>query len=284
MASLGPSDWLWKPDTGYYTESAEDIFKNPYLPDQRFLQDRRLMSLFNEYGKLSPQSEILEIGCGRSPWLPYLARTTGCRAVGLDIEPHAAELARANLAGAHVQGEILCRDAFDLQANEDLCNRFDLVYSLGVVEHLDDAPDKLNRLARYVKPGGQLLTLVPNLQGLNWMLQRLGSLRVLKAHVVYTAETLKNVHERAGLQTVESDYLGFMNAFLSSSLGEQGLRQRLHRACCRLFAVMAALWSRSAVPKPEWRWLAPLVFCVGRRAESDIQAARLSDETLVCRS
>ena len=139
MASLGPSDWLWKPDTGYYTESAEDIFKNPYLPDQRFLQDRRLMSLFNEYGKLSPQSEILEIGCGRSPWLPYLARTTGCRAVGLDIEPHAAELARANLAGAHVQGEILCRDAFDRQANEDLCNRFDLVYSLGVVEHLDDA-------------------------------------------------------------------------------------------------------------------------------------------------
>ena len=72
MASLGPSDWLWKPDTGYYTESAEDIFKNPYLPDQRFLQDRRLMSLFNEYGKLSPQSEILEIGCGRRQERSYL--------------------------------------------------------------------------------------------------------------------------------------------------------------------------------------------------------------------
>ncbi|MBD0315419.1 MAG: class I SAM-dependent methyltransferase [Nitrospiraceae bacterium] len=280
MASLGASDWLWKPDTGYYTETAEDVLKNPYLPDPGFLQDRRIMTVFTDYGKISAESDVLEIGCGRSPWLPYLARTTGCRAVGVDIEPHAAELARANMAGAQVQGEIFCRDAFDVQANADLMNRFDLVYSLGVVEHLENAPEKLDILARYLKPGGRLMTLVPNLQGLNWTLQRLGSLRVLQAHVVYTAEMLKIVHERAGLQSVTADYIGFMNAYLSSSLGEPALRQRLHRACCRMLAIATALWTRSSAPTPEWPWLAPMVFCVGRRIEAESPTTMLSAPVL----
>jgi hypothetical protein len=100
---------------------------------------------------------------------------------------------------------------------------------------------------------------------------------------VYTAETLKTVHERAGLQGVTADYIGFMNAYLSSSLGEPALKQRLHRACCRVLAIMTALWTRSSVPTPEWRWLAPMVFSVGRRVAVDIPTPMLSDPALASR-
>ncbi len=266
MATVGPSDWLWKQETGFYTGSAAQLVRNPLLPNERFVQDRRMMELFHRHGGLAETTAALEIGCGQSPWLPYLARTYGCAVTGLDIEQHAADLAQANLIGAGVTGEIFCRDAFDPALNEDLAGRFDLVFSLGVVEHLPNVSDHLAVLAGYLRSGGRLLTIVPNLQGLNWALQRFASRRVLDAHVVYTPETLRQAHERAGIPVAETGYLGFLNGFLSSSLGARGARQRLHTLCCRSLAIASAAWSRTGLATPEWRWMAPLVYVVGHKA------------------
>jgi 2-polyprenyl-3-methyl-5-hydroxy-6-metoxy-1,4-benzoquinol methylase len=274
MVPVGASDWLWKEETGFYSESAEELLRRPYLPDERFVQDRRLIRVLRRYGNLSQQSRVLEIGCGRSPWLPYLARTIGCEVVGLELEPHAAELARANLAGAHVEGTILCRDAFDAHLNADLSGHFDLVFSLGVVEHLPNVTEQLRVLAGYLKPGGRLLTLVPNLQGMNWAIQKLASQRVLDAHVIYTRETLRAVHEEAGFRNLAADYLGFWNSFLTSSLGERSPKQRMHYLFCRSLALAAAAWGRMRLPMPEWRWLAPLVFVIA--TPSGAQAPRPS--------
>lgn len=276
MAAVGPSDWLWKAETGFYTGSTAELRRNPTLPNERFVQDQRMMRLFHRCGNLSSRSRVLEIGCGQSPWLPYLARAIGCEVTGLDIEQHAADLAQANLAGAQVEGTILCRDAFNADLNADLAGRFDLVFSLGVVEHLPNVSAQLAVLAGYLKPGGRIITLVPNLQGINWALQRFASLRVLNAHIVYTTETLRAVHEDAGLLIMEAGYLGFLNGFLSSSLGATGVRQRVHHLCCRSLAIAAAVWNRTGFPMPEWRWMAPLVFVVGAR--SDVQPSWTQSE------
>jgi hypothetical protein len=78
-------------------------------------------------------------------------------------------LACTNLAAAGVNGDIYCRDAFDLESNENLW-------------------------------GGPEETLVPNLQGVNWILQRMVSLCVLQAHVVYSMDTLPTAHDQADLE------------------------------------------------------------------------------------
>lgn len=80
-------------------------------------------------------------------------------------------LASANLEGAGGTGEIYCRDAFVLDKNRDLLGRFELVYSMGVFEHNDDVVEKLLVLRNYLKDGGRTLTVVPNLGGVNWLLQ-----------------------------------------------------------------------------------------------------------------
>lgn len=270
MNSLGPSEWLWKEGTGYYNDQEADLLREPYLPNERFMQDQRVMQLFSEYGGLTHASpQVLEIGCGRSPWLPHLARTAGCRPAGIDLEPYAAQLARANLAGAGVEGDIYCRDAFDLQSNKSLWGRFDLAYSLGVIEHLPDVSDKIKILARYVKPGGRVITLVPNMQGMNWILQRMGSLHVLQAHVVYTADSLRLAHEQAGLKTIAAGYLGFVNGFLSSSIGESRMRKAAHYGFCRALAICGAVWMRAGLPTTEWPLVAPFVFYVGNNSQLD---------------
>jgi cyclopropane fatty-acyl-phospholipid synthase-like methyltransferase len=218
MNPVGPSEWLWKEGSGYYTETESDLLQKPCLPNERSVRDQRMMRLFRGHAGLVQGSEILEIGCGRSPWLPYLARTIGCRVSGIEIEPYASRLARANLAGLGVKGEIYCRDGFDPHQNVDLWGRFDLVYSLGVIEHLDRVSEKLRALAYFLKPGGRLLSVVPNLQGINWAMQRFTSLPVLQAHVVYDTASLQQVHERAGFETVAREYVGFFDGFLTSSI------------------------------------------------------------------
>jgi 2-polyprenyl-3-methyl-5-hydroxy-6-metoxy-1,4-benzoquinol methylase len=265
MNSVGPSEWLWKEGAGYYRHTESELLEKPYLPSDRFLRDQRIMRMFQHDGRVSSGSEVLEIGCGRSPWLPYLAKKLGCRVSGIDIEAHAAKLASANLAGSGVTGQIYCRDGFDVRQNKDLWGQFDLVYSLGVVEHLDDVSNKLRALACFLKPGGRVLSMVPNLQGINWVMQRFGSLPVLRAHVVYTTDTLTDIHEQAGYQTEMSAYLGFFDGFLTNPAGESPFRQGLHARACRVLGLCGAAWSRLGLPTKESAWAAPLVVYVGTK-------------------
>lgn len=269
MTQLRPSTTLWKEGGGYYFESPEKLAREPVLPDDRRLRDRRVMELFERYGDLSTGSRVLEVGCGCSPWLPYLARQKGCSVVGIDVERFAAELARANLAGAGARGEILCRDAFDLRQNQDLLEKFNLVYSMGVIEHYQDAVERLAVLAKYLQDGGRILTMVPNLQGVNWLLQRLASRERLEMHVIYDRERLSRAHERAGLETIAAGYIGFYDGYLTAVTESTGkLKRRLHRWLCWGSSMLSEAWLRTGRGRaaPELPWIAPFVFYVGRRA------------------
>jgi hypothetical protein len=111
------------------------------------------------------------------------------------------------------------------------------------------------------------LTTVPNLQGVNGFLQRLGDRRTYEAHVVYDAAGLARVHREAGLEILASGYAGFCDAWVTRG-GEHPLRARLHAALCRNLGRGAAAWTRLLRDRatPEWRFLAPHVYCAGRRA------------------
>lgn len=268
MTKVLSSEALWKEGGGYYTENPEELRRKPLLPDTRWLRDRRILELFRRHGNLGSDSRVLEIGCGKSMWLPCLAREFGCKVGGLDIEPYAAELARANLSGAGEQGDILCRDAFDANLNQDLLGRFDLIYSMGVMEHFDDAAERLAVLAGYLKPGGRILTTVPNLQGVNWLLQRLASLERLNMHVVYDTRRLTDIHRRAGLEILTAGYAGFYDGFVSAADQQTPpMRRKIHERLCRISNMAGAAWTRACGERltPEMRWIAPHVYCVGGR-------------------
>jgi 2-polyprenyl-6-hydroxyphenyl methylase/3-demethylubiquinone-9 3-methyltransferase len=268
MKPLPSSDWLWKPGSGYYTEEAQQLRWQPILPDVSRLRDRRIQDVFRTHGGVERGSSVLEIGCGRSPWLPFLAREAGCQVTGLDIEPEAAELARANLTGAGATGRVICADAFDAAANDELQGRFDLVYSFGVMEHFADPASRLAVLRGYLRPGGRILTFVPNLRGVNWVMQRLAYLRILELHVVYGPASLARVHAEAGFVDVEAGCVGFYDGWLSSAAGApRDLRRTLHRWLCRTSGRAAEAWARAGRGSmaPELDWLAPHVFCAARQ-------------------
>jgi len=267
--AVRPSDSRWKQGAGYYDESPEQIRSSPMLPDPARLRDRRIMEVFDKHGGLAPGRRVLELGCGRSRWLPFLALHRGCDVSGLDNEPFAAELARVNLSGAGASGRIHCGDAFDPEGKRGLVGTFDLIYSMGLLEHFDDVVDRIGVLARYLRPGGRMITTVPNMRGFNWLMQRLGSREILEMHVVYDRRRLVQVHEAAGLQTLAAGYAGFFDGHLSAAGGSRrSARVRLHAGLCRSAGLMAEGWLRAArgALAPEIPWLSPHVYYVGTPA------------------
>jgi SAM-dependent methyltransferase len=61
----------------------------------------------------------------------------------------------------------------DLFEDHPELGQFDVVYSLGLIEHFDDVPAVIERHVRLAKPGGLLVVGCPNLVGLNgWFLER----------------------------------------------------------------------------------------------------------------
>jgi SAM-dependent methyltransferase len=121
------------------------------------------------------------------------------------------EKSRDLLEHYNVQGEIYCADLFSPPA--DLLQKFDLVVSFGVVEHFEDTAHCLKSCAAFVKPGGLLLTLIPNIPSLIGFIQKFVDRAVYDVHVPLTKKNMLDAHQSAALELSYCDY--FMSINLS---------------------------------------------------------------------
>lgn len=91
---------------------------------------------------------VLDAGCGMGRWL-HFARKAGAEVVGMDVSP-AVDVATAR------EGDEVDFVQADLLSPPFAPGSFDLVYSLGVIHHLQDPQAGVRALARLVRPGGEL--------------------------------------------------------------------------------------------------------------------------------
>ena len=169
--------------------------------------NRRFHASFAEQlgGTRTEGKRLLEIGCARSPWLTYFARYYGFVVTGLDYSEDGVRLARALLARDGIAGSVVHADMFEPPA--DMIGAFDVVTSFGVMEHFDDTAHALAAASRFLRPGGVLLTEVPNLVGINGWLQKVLDRRVYDLHVALDCQRLEAAHARAGLEVLRCDYV-----------------------------------------------------------------------------
>lgn len=234
---------------------------------------RRLHALFREIfsGNSLQGSGLLEIGCARSVWLPYFAKQFGFRVTGLDYSESGCRQSEAILVREGVAGEIICADFFS--PPESLIERFNVVTSFGVAEHFADTTQCIAAFAKFLKPGGRMITAVPNMNGLIGVLQRLLDRSIYDIHVPLDVTALRDVHEKSGLEVMFCKYFissgfGVLN---TASLTGSGLsvrfKRRLNADLSRLSKFIGALEDRTG-RLPAMRWAAPYVICLARKPES----------------
>lgn len=121
---------------------------------------------------INENSRVLELGCGTATLLLSLAGEVK-EVVGLDISSEGLKIARRH------QQEQAFKNATFIKADcRDVPfeNRFDMVYSAGLIEHFFEHDiDIVRQHLKAVKPGGRVIMSVPykfTLHGLHYLLTR----------------------------------------------------------------------------------------------------------------
>lgn len=164
--------------------------------------------LLKEIGRSRPGS-ILEIGCGNSTWLPYLAKRLDVGVCGLDYSEEGCLLARRRLAHAGVRATVHCADLFE--ATPDAVGTHDFVYSLGVIEHFASPEEVLAQMLKFVRPGGILLAEIPNLVSMHGALMWAYQPEILAGHRPFTKSRLERAFSNLSIGEITSGYLGLFS-------------------------------------------------------------------------
>ncbi len=106
---------------------------------------------------------ILDQGCGEGVWMNEFARFTSPKNVfGFDIDPESKtnyELLITNLPNpVPIENYIICK-AEDLKFGSD---KFEIVFSNEVLEHVEDDKKAVEEVNRVLKKGGKFIIFTPN--------------------------------------------------------------------------------------------------------------------------
>lgn len=166
---------------------------------------------------------VLDLGCtsalGRTDWIHAAIRKEARRTVGLDLDLDGVERARA------LGYDVRLGDAESLALDE----RFEVVHAGELIEHLDNPRDFLRSVRRHLTCDGLLVLTTPNPFAFTNFLYRIGGHpRINGDHVCwYCEDTLRQLLERNGFETVEVDYVRHRSAGALRGLVARVLRRML---------------------------------------------------------
>ncbi|HXV79474.1 MAG TPA: class I SAM-dependent methyltransferase [Candidatus Binatia bacterium] len=178
--------------------------------EPKMYEDRAISNAFDMALNGRRPASIFEIGCGDSHWLPYLGkRYTASRVSGVDYSSRGCELARARLKAAGISGTVYESDLFKLSPK--VTGQFDLVFSLGVVEHFSDLNTVLTRIASFVAPEGVLVTEVPNLCSIHGLMTWVWQPEVFRKHKIVRERDINSIYSAMGFVDVHSTKVGLFS-------------------------------------------------------------------------
>jgi 2-polyprenyl-3-methyl-5-hydroxy-6-metoxy-1,4-benzoquinol methylase len=137
------------------------------LPSRLRVDVRNFTDLVRRY--VQPGARVLEVGCAPGKQLAWLRKVLGARVAGVDYAPRGIATTRRLLDAVGVTADLRCEDFF---ATTFEPASFDIVYSLGVVEHFDDPRPIVEKHVELLVPGGVALVVIPNYRGPYGALQR----------------------------------------------------------------------------------------------------------------
>ncbi len=245
-----------------HTDIPDAIDPNDNKPENHFYQVMHRLFTCTLGAASPPGARLIEIGCGASRWLPYFHRSFGYDINGIDYTVAGIRLSQAILDHAGISSRIVQGDLFEPPA--EWVNQFDIVVSFGLVEHFKNTAQVISACARYLRPGGQMITLVPTMRGLYGLAYRLLRRAVYRRHIPHSRETLALAHADAGLDIIFSDYVLGLPGIITQP-ATAGLPGRI------AFAASRSYWKleRSGWGVPPNRYTSPFALCIARKPVKD---------------
>jgi 2-polyprenyl-3-methyl-5-hydroxy-6-metoxy-1,4-benzoquinol methylase len=221
----------------------DDYWANCRLPnvvDLKFSFDRCLAkSLRNLLCEC--HGEVLEIGCAPGKWLAYLNKELGLIPYGIEYSDAGMAATKKNFEMLNLAyGNMWSGDFFQMNPPK----KFDIVLSLGFIEHFSNVDEVVEQHLQWLKPGGVLVLGVPNFRGIYKIIQMILDKSLLDKHnldimdPIYFAEFAR----QRSLEIVFSGYLGSFEPSLPiANKGHGSLSQFMVKAFLKLMRVVRGL-------------------------------------------
>lgn len=181
--------------------------KRSSKPRRESLQIKEIKKIFHRYLPQKEGIQVLEIGGGYGGYLMYLHDQFQYKVSSLDYSKEGNESTLQLFSDAHKEIRIFEQDLFgDLS---DVPN-FDIVFSLGFIEHFDDPLPVVMKHIELIKPGGILLIGVPNLDGIYKQVLRRTAPSFESSHnlKIMRLESWKEFEKTYNLQSIYTGYVG----------------------------------------------------------------------------
>lgn len=255
-------------NAGPLTDQRDWVAYYARLADSQWLERQaEQRTLFDEF-LCSRAGHIFELGCAASPVLARAAMFGWC-AAGIDFSSSGLRYLEAFLRrhGLRV-GELIDGDVFSAPVGS-LRGTVDLLVSAGFLEHFTNPVAILRKWSGVLKPGGLVISAIPNLLSINAAIFKRYDPQFWQQHCVYAPAQLDEYHRAAGLEPVRPcRYVGKYDIHMLipwERIAERFRHRQLYRAfkLATYFGVGVPLHALPIQPGPR---LSPYVVGVYRRA------------------
>lgn len=167
-----------------------------------------LTNFLNDIVKNHHIKSALEIGGFPGHYTIYLKKYLGIDSSLLDYVIHPKIINDLLQANGLKSGDVGVIEA-DL-FNHQVTNKYDLVYSNGLIEHFDDTELVIKKHVELLSNDGQLFISLPNFKGINGWFQKTFDIENYKKHNIDSMdiELLKKCCSNLGLKNIQVFYNG----------------------------------------------------------------------------
>ncbi len=172
--------------------------------------DWEFINIVKPYLEQKSGGQLIELGCGDSYWLSYFAKEYRYKVSGMDFSRERLMRTREKLEYQGIENhELVCEDV--TKVRESWRNKFDVVYSRGVIEHFNSPLEVFKIFTEYMKPDGLMITEVPHLKGKWGSLQNIINKEVAKGYVCMNLNDVIEHHTQAGLKIIYATYYRWLD-------------------------------------------------------------------------
>jgi len=211
--------------------------KVPCRIDLTFSFDRCLEKTFSRFLKADPNVKLIEIGCAPGRWLVYFHEKYSYQISGIDNSETGVRKTHDNLRYHNIDRKIHRADLLKFRTP----GRYDVVLSLGFIEHFEEVDEVIEKHLSLLKPGGKLILGIPNFKGINFLIQKYMCADLLAKHNlrIMNRGFFENLPQRFPLERIFVGYVGgfepalfwapkpnFFSRVILKALGALGLLRR----------------------------------------------------------